>query len=483
MLFDPDFTMTIGGVAVSASDGLEVLNPATETVVGVAPRATRTQLDKAVAAARAAATGWAATPLSERQELVRNLGSRLLANIDQLKRLLTAEQGKPHIEAEREVQGAAIWCEAVAKQDLPVLVNEDSATRLSRTRYVPLGVVAAISPWNFPLMLSMWKVAAALCTGNTVVLKPSPFTPLTVLRMGELSRGILPPGVLNVISGGDELGPWLTAHPGIDKIAFTGSTATGKKVMATAAQDLKRITLELGGNDAAIVLPDVDVEAVVPQLFWGAFQNNAQVCLVTKRMYVHAEIYDQFKSALVAYAATVKVGDGAAQGTQIGPIQNKVQYERVIDLIEDARTHGLTFLAGGHVDRGAPGYFVPVTILDNPPDDSRVVVEEAFGPVLPLLRFEHVDEAVSRANASPYGLGGSVWSSDVAAAEEIAQRLETGTVWINQPRSLSPNAPFAGHKQSGLGVENGLEGLLQYTAPQTIVVGRGPVAPSRPNAG
>jgi aldehyde dehydrogenase (NAD+) len=472
MVFDTDFTMTIAGEGVRSESDCEILNPATEKPVGRAPRASRQQMDQAVAAARAAFPAWRDRPLSERQALVVQLAQRLIENVDGLKRLLTAEQGKPHQDAEMEVRGAGLWSQATAAQQIPETVNEDSKVRLSRTRHVPLGVVAAISPWNYPLLLSMWKVSAALCAGNTVVLKPSPFTPLTCLKMGELSRDLLPPGVLNVISGGDELGPWLTSHPDVNKISFTGSTATGRKVMETAAKDLKRITMELGGNDACIVLPDVDPKAIAPQLFWAAFTNNAQLCVGAKRMYVHADIYDEVKTALVDFARTVKVGDGAEQGTQLGPIQNAAQYERVVGLIEDAKANGLKFLLGGDVDRDAPGYFVPVTIIDNPPDDSRVVAEEAFGPLLPLLKFNDVDEVVRRANATIYGLAGAVWSRDIAAAQHIAERLETGTVWINEGRNLSPRAAFAGHKQSGFGVENGIEGLLEYTVPQTISISR-----------
>ena len=473
MRFDADFTMTIAGEGVSSERDLEVLNPATKKAVGRAPRASRQQLDRAVAAARAAFPSWRARPLSERQGLVIRLGQRLAENVDALKRLLTAEQGKPHPDAEKEVRGAARWCQAIAAQQIPETVNEESEVRLSRTRHVPLGVVAAISPWNFPLLLSVWKVSAALCTGNTVVLKPSPFTPLTCLKMGELARDILPAGVLNVVSGDDELGPWLTSHPGVNKIAFTGSTATGRRVMETAAKDLKRITLELGGNDASIVLADVDAKAIAPKLFWSAFGNSGQLCVAAKRVYVHVEAYDAVRDALVEYARTVKVGDGAEQGTQLGPVQNAMQYQRVVGLIEDAKANGLKFALGGDVDRDSPGYFVPVTIIDNPPDDSRVVTEEPFGPVLPLLKFNGVDEVVRRANDTIYGLAGAVWSRDVAAAERIALRLETGTVWINEARSLSPKAPFAGHKQSGFGVENGLQGLLEYTIPQTITIARG----------
>jgi acyl-CoA reductase-like NAD-dependent aldehyde dehydrogenase len=472
MRFDADFTMTINGEGVSAEAELDVLNPATRKPVAHAPRASLKDLDKAVAAARAAFPAWRATPLAERQALVCKLAERLVANVDELKRLLTSEQGKPHRFAENEVLGAARHAQMTAALDIPESINEDSEVRLSRTRHVPLGVVAAISTWNFPLSLSMWKVSAALCAGNTLVLKPSPFTPLTVLKMGELGREVFPPGVLNVISGGDELGPWLTAHPGVDKISFTGSTATGKKVMETASKDLKRITLELGGNDASIVLADVDAKALAPRLFWSAFGNSGQICIAAKRMYVQAEVYDAVRDAIVDYARTVKVGDGSEQGSDLGPVQNKTQYDRVVGLIEDAKSNGLKFALGGDVDRDAPGYFVPVTILDNPPEDSRVVTEEAFGPVLPLIKFDDVDDVVRRANDTVYGLAGAVWSRDTQAAERIAERLETGTVWINECLALSPNAVFAGHKQSGFGVENGLEGLLEYTVPQTITIAR-----------
>jgi aldehyde dehydrogenase (NAD+) len=311
-----------------------------------------------------------------------------------------------------------------------------------------------------------------LVAGNSVVLKPSPFTPLTTLKIGEIAQGILPPGVLNVVSGGDELGPWMSAHPGIAKISFTGSTATGRKVMASAATNLKRLTLELGGNDAAIVLPDVDLDKVVPELFWAAFRNTGQVCVAAKRMYVHETIYDEFARRLSAYAATVQLGDGSQQGVQLGPIQNAVQFARVRDLIQSAREEGLDFLTGGKPAENGQGYFVPVTIIGNPPETSRVVTEEAFGPVLPLLRFSDNDEVVRRANDSEYGLGGSVWSGDPEKARALGERLRCGTVWINEIQHLTPFAAFAGHGQSGIGVENGVDGLLEYTNVQTISMRR-----------
>jgi aldehyde dehydrogenase (NAD+) len=285
-------------------------------------------------------------------------------------------------------------------------------------------------------------------------------------------RGVLPDGVLNIVTGGDMLGPWMTSHPGIDKISFTGSTQTGRKVMASAAASLKRVTLELGGNDAAIVLPDVNVADVAEKLFWAAFGNSGQICIATKRMYVHKDIYEPLKAALIEYAKTVKIGDGAEQGTQLGPIQNRPQYERVLDLIADAKAKGYDFILGGDVAE-TPGYFVPISIIDNPPEDSRIVQEEQFGPVLPLLKFDNIEEAIRRANASEYGLGASVWSADTAKALAIGSQLQTGTVWINETQHLSPLAAFGGHKQSGLGSEGALEGLLEYTNAQTTFVRRG----------
>src|SRR5215217_19094 len=472
MVFDSDYTLTIGGEGVAGASSFDVLNPANEQVIAQAPDASAEQLDQAVAAAREAFPAWAATPIAERKAKVQALAGAIFAHSEDLLRLLTAEQGKPHADARNDVLGGAMWLQGAASLDLPETVNEDSETRRSITRHIPIGVVGAISPWNFPVLLAMFKLGPALVAGNTVVLKPSPFTPLTTLKIGEIARGILPAGVLNVVSGGDALGPWITSHPGIDKVSFTGSTQTGRKVMASAADTLKRITLELGGNDAAIVLPDVDVKKVAEDLFWAAFRNTGQICIASKRMYVHKDVYEPLKQALVDYAATVKIGDGADQGTQLGPIQNKQQYQRVLDLIEDARAQGYSFLVGGEKS-DAPGYFVPITILDNPPEDSRIVQEEQFGPILPLLKVDSVEEAIARANASEYGLGGTVWSADTAAALAVGEQLQTGTVWINETQHLSPLVSFAGLKQSGVGVENGIDGLLEYTNTQTIVVKKG----------
>lgn len=466
------YRMLIGGKLTGADEQFEVLNPATEQVIASVPDASQADLDAAIAAARAAFPAWSAKSMDERRAVLNAMGDVILANVDELKRLLTSEQGKPHHEAEGEVIGAGYWLKGAASLDLPREVVEDSEERRVETRRVPLGVVGAIAPWNFPLILAMFKIGPGLLAGNTMVLKPSPFTPLTTLRFAELVKDVVPAGVLNVITGGDRLGPWLTAHQGLDKISFTGSTATGKRVMESASHGLKRITLELGGNDPAIVMPDVDVKEIAPKLFWAAFNNNGQICIATKRMYIHKDVYEPLRDAIVEYAKTVKVGDGSEQGTQIGPINNRPQYERVKALIADSQAQGHNILLGGDAIEG-PGYFIPVTIIDNPPEDSRIVREEQFGPVLPLLKFDDVEDALARANDSEYGLGGSVWSADTDRALKIAQRVASGTVWVNETQYLSPIAAFGGRRQSGIGVEGGREGLMEYTAAQTISVKKG----------
>jgi acyl-CoA reductase-like NAD-dependent aldehyde dehydrogenase len=471
MNFDNDYAMTIDGAAARVASTIDVFNPATGKAFACAPDCTKEELDIAVASAQRAFKTWRHTPIAERQAMVAKAGDLLLGHAREMAPLFTREQGRPVEYARQEIEGAGHWMKAVAGMAAPVHVFEDNEKQLVETRYVPLGVVCAIAPWNFPVNLAIWKVAPALVAGNTMVLKPSPFTPLCTLKIGQLFAEVFPPGVLNVVSGGDALGPMMTNHPGFAKISFTGSTATGKRVMESAARDLKRVTLELGGNDAAIVLPDVDLDAVAQSIFLGAFFNSAQICIATKRLYVHEDVYEGLRDRLAALAGVMKVGDGAEEGTVLGPIQNKRQYDRVMALLADAKDNHLTLIQGGPVpDNG--GYFVPVTIVDNPPEASRVVQEEAFGPILPMLKFADVEEVIARANASEYGLAGSVWSADKERALEIARRLETGTVWINQVLNMRPDTPFAGHKQSGFGVENGVEGLLEYMAPQAVYLSR-----------
>ncbi len=466
------FKCLINGEMVAAASSLDVLNPANETVIGSIPDCGTTELDNAVAAAGRAFKSWSATPIEDRRSALMQIADTIDANLEDLMRSLTSEQGKPHEQAAQEIGLSAMWLRGAASLNLDDQIMEDSEERLSRLRRVPVGVVAAIVPWNFPILMAIQKLGSALLAGCTMVLKPSPFTPITTLRLAELIKDIVPAGTLNIISGGDELGPLMTSHAGVDKISFTGSTATGKKVMESAAGDLKRITLELGGNDASIVMPDVDVKTVAQNLFWSSFSNAGQICIAAKRVYIHEDVYDEIAAELVAIAKEVKVGDGSEQGVGVGPIQNERQFNRVCELIQDAKDKGYQFLLGGDTDPSVPGYFVPLTILDNPPEDARIVAEEQFGPVMPLMKFSSVEEVVQKANDSDYGLAGAVWSEDEDQAVAIAEQLETGTVWINEFLHLSPFVPFGGHKQSGFGADFGQEGLEGYTYPQVITLKR-----------
>jgi len=464
------YALLIDGQAVGTEHGLEVVNPATGEPFATAPAASGHELDLAVEAARRAFPAWRATAHAARAEAVARAAQVLAGHVDSLAALLTQENGRPLAFAKEEILGAVYWMGELAKIEIPVEVTEDTPTRRIEVHREPLGVVCGLVPWNFPVLLASWKVAHALLTGNTIVLKPSPFTPLTTLKIGELLRDVFPRGVLNIISGGDELGPLMSAHPGFAKIAFTGSTATGKRIMAAAAADLKRITLELGGNDPAIVLADVDIDAVAQQLFFGAFINSGQVCVAAKRIYIHDDIYEPMRDRLHAIAKGMKVGNGAEADTMFGPIQNRPQYQRVQRLLDEARDSGLTLLHGGPVPD--KGYFVPLTLVDNPPEEARVVVEEAFGPIVPLLRFKDIDDVVERANSTDYGLSCSVWSKDVEQARSIGMRLDAGTVQINQILQSTPATPLGGHKQSGFGVENGLAGLLEYTQSKAVYLPR-----------
>ncbi|RZJ76693.1 MAG: aldehyde dehydrogenase family protein [Flavobacterium sp.] len=469
MDFNAAFTMSIDGKCETTADQITVINPATEKIVAKAPDCTREMLDKAVDAAGKAFLKWSKVPYAERQAFLNKMADLLEQNVTDLSRLLTAEQGKTLSDASMEIAGAAYWLRETAKLSLPETVNDHSKQHRSVTRHIPLGVIGAIAPWNYPIGLATFKISSALLAGNTVVLKPSPFTPLTTLKMGELFQQILPAGVLNVVSGSDGLGPWMTSHPGFAKISFTGSTQTGRRVMAGGAATLKHLTLELGGNDAAIVMPDVDVQLVAKAIFWASFGNSGQICLAAKRIYIHKDVYEPMKQALAAYAKTISVGDGTDPRSQLGPIQNRQQYDRIIDLLQDSKDNGYQFLLGGLPERKS-GYFVPLTLIDNPPHHSRIVQEEQFGPVLPLIMFDNIEEAITLANSSDYGLGASVWTTDANAGLAIAEQLQAGSVWVNEALALSPSVAFSGHKQSGLGSESGLSGLLAYTVSQTISV-------------
>ena len=458
--------LLIDGKMVDGDQTMQVLNPATEEVLAECPRGSVAQLNSAVAAAKKAFPAWAATDIEHRRKIVSQMADAIEANVAELARTLTQEQGKPLPDATAEVGGMAAFFRYFATLDLSMKVLEDSGDRKVELHRKPLGVVGAIIPWNYPLLLLAFKLPPALLAGNTLVVKPAPTTPLATLQFAALVADLLPPGVLNFVTDMNDLGDTLTAHPDVAKISFTGSTATGRKVMASASNTLKRVTLELGGNDAGIVLGDVDPKKVAPAIFDGAFQNSGQVCLALKRLYVHESVYDQMCDELAALADAAVVDDGLKQGTKLGPLQNKMQYEKVKTFLDDARASG-TIIAGGEVmDR--PGYFIRPTIVRDIADGTKLVDEEQFGPVLPILKFTDEDDAVRRANASTYGLGGSVWSDDKDRAHGLAMQMEAGTVWVNKHLDLMPYIPFGGAKSSGVGRELGEEGLAEFTQLQVI---------------
>ena len=463
------WSLLIGGRQVEAEGFQDVINPSTGGVVGAMPVATAADLEAAVAAASSAFLKWRDAADTERAEACRAVARTIEANSEELAHLLTLEQGKPlnGLGSRFEIGGAVAWTRHTSELSLPPEVLQDSPEGRVELHRKPIGVVGSITPWNWPVMIACWHIIPAIRAGNTVVIKPSPLTPLSTIRLVELMNETLPPGVVNVVTGENEIGALMSAHPDIAKVTFTGSTATGRKIMKNAATTLKRLTLELGGNDAGVVLPDADPKAIAEGLFWGAFINGGQTCAALKRLYVHDSLYDDVCRELTAYATKVVVGDGLSEASTLGPVQNKRQFEIVSAFVDEARDRGGRVLIGGDPP-GGPGYFYPVTLVADVDHGCRLVDEEQFGPALPIIRYHDVEEAVAKANASSMGLGGSVWASDLATAKRIAGRIEAGSVWINKHGAIQPNAPFGGVKQSGFGVEFGVDGLKEFTTVQTV---------------
>ncbi|KAH7079840.1 aldehyde dehydrogenase domain-containing protein [Paraphoma chrysanthemicola] len=445
------------------------VNPATGQELWDVPIASEKDLNDAVAAAKKAFPAWRDTGLEKRKEYLGKLAEAFANHSDEFTTLLCKESGKPRKFAATEVGGVPAFIGWHLTLEIPTEKLEDDEKTVY-TEYTALGVCGAICPWNFPLILSAGKIAPALLTGNTVVVKPSPFTPYTSLKFVELAQEILPPGVLQVVGGNNDLGASMCRHPDIAKISFTGSTATGKKVMETSASTLKRVTLELGGNDASIVLPDVDIKKVAPELVMGAFQNSGQVCVATKRIYIHESIYKELLQEMVNVTKTFKVGNPDDGDNLLGPVQNQMQYEKVKGFFADSKAKGYTFAAGGPDVAASKGFFIQPTIIDNPPNDSRIIQEEPFGPIVPTQPWSDLEEVIARANDSTSGLGACVWGKDVEKASKIARRLEAGSVFVNSWEKPTPQAIFGGHKESGIGGEWGKTGLLAYLNPHVIHV-------------
>ena len=466
--------MIINGVPKTSDNMVDVINPATEEVFANCHFGKKQDVDDAVAAARSAFPAWKGLSDDERKQKLFEVADLLEENMPQLMELVTLESGKPMnglngIGSGMELGGAIAWTRVGASFDLPVEVIQDNDEARVEVHRKPLGVVASITPWNWPLMIAIWHVIPALRAGNTVLIKPSPYTPVATSKFVQLANSILPEGVLNIVHGDTEIGTAISTHKDINKIIFTGSTPTGKKIMELSASSLKRLTLELGGNDAGIVLPGADVESISGKLFGAAFHNNGQTCAALKRLYVHKSQYQEVCDSLASLANSVKVGNGIEEDTELGPLQNARQLQIVRSIVDSARENGAKILAGGHVLEGN-GYFYAPTIIANQTDGDRVVDEEQFGPILPVIEYSDLDEVIARANRNEAGLGGSVWSSDLDAAKAVAIRLECGSAWINDHGAVQPDAPFGGVKQSGIGVEFGVQGLKECTSIQTVKI-------------
>lgn len=460
----------IDGAEVAGASRFAVINPATGQPFAECPSASEEELERAVLAARRSWPEWRAAGPDRRRAALHALAAAIEADVEMLAAILTSEQGKPLARARDEIQRAAGQMRRLSEIPLATEPGIDSAGRPFEVQYRPLGVVGAITPWNMPVLLAMSKISHALYTGNTIVLKPSPYTPLATLRLGALARRILPAGVLNVLAGADDLGRWMTAHPGIDKLSFTGSVRGGKSVMASAAATLKRVTLELGGNDAAVVLRDADPASIAQRLLDGAFTNSGQICMAIKRLYIEAPIYDAVCAELADRVARITVGDGFDPEVTMGPVQNAMQYDIVKSVLDEtSRSASARILGGGH-SLPVGGYFVAPRVIAGPDESSRLVREETFGPLLPVMRFDDVDDVVGRANDSRYGLSGSVWSADRERAAALASRLEVGTAWVNHHLGSDPLVPFGGAKESGIGREMALTGLRHYMEPRVLSV-------------
>lgn len=473
------YSCYINGQAVPTADTFEIKNPATGELLGHAPISTAADVKRAVEVARKAQPAWAARPDSERKEILMQVAQVLTDNTPYLAQWVTQEQGKPMAGPGSmfEMQACVGWTQVPASLDLPVEVVFEDNERRDELHRRPIGVIGAIAPWNWPLMIAIWQAIPSLRAGNTVVLKPSEYTPIGTLEMVRLMNTVLPAGVLNTISGDGSVGAMLVENPQVDKVMFTGSAGTAKKIIEASKGNMARLTLECGGNDPAIVLPGTDMASKAGDLFWGSFINMGQTCACAKRLYVHEDDYDGVVSALDGVAGQMPMGNGMEEGIVLGPIQNQMQFNKVSELVEDAKANGADIIRGGKA-QGGKGYFYPITLVGNIDNGARLVDEEQFGPVLPIIKYKTVEEAIQKANDTRTGLGASVWADNLDEAAKVASRVQSGTVWINQHGAIHPMVPFGGIKESGYGVEFGVEGLKAVTQPQVISIKKAVAEPA-----
>lgn len=467
-LLGRQFRQLIAGELVDGATTQPVIDPATEEVIASAPVADLAQAEQAVSAATKAFRSWSVTPVEDRANVVRAIADAIEERREELATLITLETGKPIETARGDVDLSLTWARETAGFRFEPDVIRDNDEERIEIHHRPLGVVAAIVPWNFPLFQTIYKLAPALMAGDSIVIKPSPTTPLNAMVLAEIIQPLVPAGVVSILGDAGQVGPFLTAHPDVAKVSFTGSTAAGRKVMESGAATLKKVVLELGGNDAAIVMPDAHVPTVAEGIFFWAFMNTGQVCINIKRIFVPSSLYEEFAAEFARLARNVKLGPGIDPNTELGPIQNARQYEQVKAYLEQAKRDGNVIAGGGVID--GPGYFVQPTVVRDISDDNSLIREETFGPIRSLLRYEDIDEVVARANNTMYGLGNSVWGTDVDDAATVAARLESGTVWVNTHFALSPDVPFGGWKQSGIGAEFGRDGNLEFARRQVINV-------------